>query len=528
MKIKYIALAILLIGGGYWYFFSGPQLLERMPRTFIDAGAADSTLIVNTDSGPVLGQRRGQGIIGFNTIPFAAPPIGPLRFQPPQPVEPWSEILDTREPGPVCIQGDGPLLESDILSEDCLWLMVSTPGLDQAKRPVIVWIHGGGYYAGSASESMYDTVNLSARGGVVVVSLQYRLGALGWMDLSPLGGDDVKQSLSSGTLDQIAGLEWVQRNIARFGGDPDNVTIMGESAGSMSVAMIMQRPDTNRLYHKAIMQSGTYKFTLRTRSRREVLDQHMELIDAHSLTELRNKSSEDFRRVENTLLTLGDPADNYTPDSSLPKLVQAAKRGKPILHGTTTHEAHLFYMLNERLPQTMLANSGGLNPAQIDAVAEFMATALPERSETDRLLDGYSALWMHYPRFTLSEGYSQSAPVYAYQFDWVSPRQEEFGAFHAMELPFVFNNRGGIWSLLVGDMPESLALQVQDAWIAFARSGNPNHPGMPEWPAYSSEQRQTMVFNTNSQVVNNPMPWVWELGQLVDELLGRSAKPAVE
>ena len=491
--------------------------------------------VVQTDSGKVLGYSLPQGGLRFASIPFAALPVGELRYLPPQPVEPWADIRDVRELGASCIQATPALINDASLeqqSEDCLWLSVTTPALDQAQRPVLVWIHGGGNFTGSNRSARFDGAKLSARGDLVFVSMQYRLGALGWMDVSSLGGAEVANSMRNGQLDQLAALEWIQRNIDQFGGDPNNVTIMGESAGSYNVAAILVRPDSQHLFHKAILQSGVFDPGKAMVDRQQGLATYMKVTGADSLEALRTESVTDIRAAEAALwgeaasLGLPDPMAFYVPTPAVtPELLrQAAAWGKPVLHGTTADEYQLFVLSMtgenraERLAQGMF-EATGLGESKLTKLMGFMSQVAPERSEDDLYLDMLTAAFMHYPHQILSDGYGKHAPVYMYLFDWKSNKTPELGAFHALDVPVVFGNYHGWISDLgidTNNPPLALTAVMQDAWAAFARTGNPNHSGLPAWPAYEPSQRATMRFAEHSELVENPFPWMREFAGLLE------------
>ena len=215
--------------------------------------------VVQTNSGPVRGAREN-GLAVFKGIPYAAAPVGDLRWMPPRPPEPWTETRDALEFGNIAPQEKSPLIPPALLidqpeSEDCLYLNVTTPGTDGGARPVMVWIHGGGFYIGSGSQDLYDGAGLASR-GVVVVTINYRMGAFGFVRLKELTNGEIPSTGNEGILDQAAALAWVRDNIAAFGGDPGNVTIFGESAGGMSVVSLLSMPAARGLFHKAIVQSG--------------------------------------------------------------------------------------------------------------------------------------------------------------------------------------------------------------------------------------------------------------------------------
>ncbi|MGH2586914.1 MAG: carboxylesterase/lipase family protein, partial [Dehalococcoidia bacterium] len=217
--------------------------------------------VVRTPYGQVAGEQR-DGVTVFRGIPYARAPLGELRFRAPQPPEPWSDVRDATRFGPIAMQNPSPMdtifgaVQRPAMSEDCLSLNVWTPGLDDGRRPVMVWIHGGAFVGGSGSTPWYDGTAFASRGDVVVVTLNYRLGALGFLHLADLGGDAFAGSGNVGILDQVAALRWVRESIAAFGGDPENVTVFGQSAGARSIATMMSMPNPRGLFDKAILQSG--------------------------------------------------------------------------------------------------------------------------------------------------------------------------------------------------------------------------------------------------------------------------------
>ncbi len=218
-------------------------------------------IIANTNGGQIRGLKIKGNVLRFTGIPYAKQPVGALRFKAPVDPEPWIEIKDTTEFGPVSIQpyDEGEAVSKGSQSEDCLLLNIWTQGLDDnKKRPVMVWIHGGGFFTGSTTGPLYNGTFFAERGDVVLVSIQYRLGALGWLYLDELGGKEFRYSKNNGLLDQVAALKWVKNNIKNFGGDSDNITIFGESVGGTSVATLMVTPAAKGLFNKAIVQSGTF------------------------------------------------------------------------------------------------------------------------------------------------------------------------------------------------------------------------------------------------------------------------------
>ena len=541
-----------IIGAGVWFYWlqtTNTKVLALAPTVFLET--ADDSLVATTDAGRVLGYRHKKGVLRYARIPFAAPPVGVLRFQPPQPVLPWSKVLDVRQPGPSCIQRTTRNSEPSQRqqSEDCLSLTVTTPSLEAANRPVIVWMHGGGLVAGSNGHSTYDGANFAARGDLVFVNVQYRLGSLGWLDVSSLGKDNVsslgednvssleednvQQSSVNGQLDVLASLAWVQRNIDQFGGDPNNVTLMGESAGSFLVASLLSMPEAQPLFDKAILQSGVYNVWDIPVDRSGLLQRVLEQANVDSLEGLRQVDARVMQTLETDIYqfvrsqNFPSPMPWYSPrDITRETLEHSALNGKPILHGTLSQEHHsllLSYTGNNphgQIAQGLLGNLG-LEAAQIDRLVAQIKPSLPDRSDQDLLVDLATAIHMHYPHAILSEQYATNAPVYSYLIDWAAPNFPELGAIHGLDLPLVFGNFDA-WSWALGDNPpQELSDTMQAAWIAFAKTGNPNHATIPDWPLYEPEKRATMQFGETPEVVSDPLGWVRDLGPVMDDMLGK-------
>src|SRR5579864_9632693 len=246
-------------------------------------------VVVKTAFGSTKGERE-QGVFVFRGIRYAASPVGTLRFRPPVPPIAWTGVRSAGDFGPACpqlVEIDPTENNNSVMSEDCLGVNVWTPGADDKTRPVMVWIHGGGFIEGSARNTWYDGAKLAGRGDVVVVTAQYRMGAWGFLDLSDMGGQDFGQSGNVGLLDQVAALKWVRENIAAFGGDPSNVTLFGQSAGAGSVGMLMVMPAARGLFHKAIMESGTPKELNDKATAAEVSRTYMKIAGASKIEELQ-------------------------------------------------------------------------------------------------------------------------------------------------------------------------------------------------------------------------------------------------
>jgi para-nitrobenzyl esterase len=487
---------------------------------------AASGPVIETSSGRLKGEAQGDVLV-FRGIPFAKPPVGPLRFRPPEPPDPWTGVRAATNFGPGAPQGVNPV-EAVLpvfvpeTSEDCLYLNVFTPGTT-GKRPVLVWIHGGGNISGAGSQRLYDGSDLVRRGDVVVVTLNYRLGIFGFLHGRSVAGEAFPTSGNEALLDQVAALQWVQREIAAFGGDPDNVTIAGESAGGTNVAALMGVPAARGLFHKAIMQSsGTVGHHLSRETASRVFSA---ILDAASLTpanagQLREFSGEDLldlqTRVGMVNGAFGPVIDGDVLPRSTYEAIQAGETaGVPIIVGNVRDEMAVFGLMDPSLPT--------LDDAGLLARAEVLTAGRGQEAidlyRTQRQADGKAlpppALWtamltdhdFFVPAMRFADLQSNQAPSYAYLFTWPSPIMGgAFGSIHGIDLPFMWglNNDPGLMSL-VGDLAaaQPLSTMFQDALLAFAHTGDPSTRELA-WPDYDAKQRATMMFNRTSMVEEAP------------------------
>ncbi len=475
------------------------------------------------------------GVLAFRGIPFARPPVGELRFRAPQPPEPWSGVREAKAFGfsapqaPLAIPLPG--MEVGELDEDCLSLNVFTPATDAGRRPVLVWIHGGGFVIGSSAQPLYDGIPLARRGDAVVVTINYRLGPLGFLYLADLCPDLEGAVGNAGLRDQIAALAWVHENIERFGGDPANVTIFGESAGGMSVATLLGMPSAREHFAKAIPQSGA-THNVHTRDTATKVAEHflgalgVPTADAaRVLRELPPDRLLDTHRQ--TMLELGTtlgllPFQPLVDDDSLRvQPLDAIRAGDaaaiPLLTGTTRDEWKLFSFLDPeiaKLDETGLRERLAPQLSDPDAMIEAYRSTRPEGDaslpreiffaiETDRVF--------RIPAIRLAEAQqAHQERTFMYLIDWVATGMGgALGACHAVELPFVFGllDRPGA-QLFAGGGPEATRLSeiVMDAWVAFARSGDPSHAGLPggQWSAYGVEKRATMILGSECGLELDP------------------------
>jgi len=533
----------LLLQGTGWTAGLGAAALVFPELSGSRAWAAvDST--VETTNGKIRG-RSIAGIHSFLGVRYGTSTAGPNRFMPPQKPQPWAGVQDAVAYGNSAPQsnparrGAGPQGDIGKLiggtdgppppeSEDCLFLNVWTPGVnDNAKRPVMFWLHGGGFTAGSDSSALYIGANLARRGDVVVVGINHRLGALGFTHLGDIGGDAFARSGNVGMLDAVAALEWVRDNIERFGGDPGRVMIFGESGGGQKVSMLLGAPPAKGLFHRAVIESGPGPKMMERDRATEIARMLLTEtgLDAKRLAELQSLPLEKFMAAQFAVSAKvpGRPGiiDGFAPvldPTVLPAHpfyphASAVSADVPVIIGHNRTEMTLFadpgaFSLDEA---GMKKRVQGLVGDHADHVIDVYRRGSPSLSPSDL----FFLIWTDDPTTIFSNNIAErraalgKAPTYRYRFDWESPALGgRLKSPHTVEMPFVFDNNQVAPGLSGGAGPESVALaaRVSEAWISFATRGEPNSKksGLPPWPAYDSERRATMLFNNESKVVNDP------------------------
>lgn len=472
--------------------------------------------IVETAYGRLQGI-TAHGVRSFKGIPYASVPVGDLRFRAPAAPEPWDGVRDASGFGPFCPQpgggAGGVFGEADGgagMSEDCLYLNVWTPeDAGDGGLPVMVWIHGGAFETGSGSIPAYDGIALAARGKVVAVTLNYRLGPLGFLHLHSLHEDFTP---NAGLLDQIAALRWVQGNIAAFGGDPESVTVFGESAGSMSIAALLAMPGAKGLFARAIMESGSSQALSAEQARAICAGLLEELgLSPQEAGRLRAMPAAELieagERMKRRMGGMGMPFQPVIDPATLPvppieAVRSGAAAGIPLLIGTNRDEGALFFRPDSpSVPDEVIASamellSGG---HRVKPFISRYASDFEGRAEL--MTDLY--FWRGALEFAMAQ--SSHAPVWMYRFDWTLPSHPLLRkAVHAAEIPFVFGTLPFLQQAGLQIPPTGFALseQMQEAWIAFAHGRPPGDPG--EWPVYESGERATMIFGDHSLMVKDP------------------------
>jgi para-nitrobenzyl esterase len=509
---------------------------------------------VTTTAGRVRGLLTDSVVHAFRGVPYGASTAGARRFLPPLKPLPWRGVFDAFELGhrsplvdSVLVQEWEPLNRREPMGEDCLNLNVWTPGTGAgANRPVMVWLHGGGYVVGSPGMIPYDGTNLARKHDVVVVGITHRLNAFGFMYLAELGGEKYADASNAGMKDIIAGLEWVRDNIASFGGDPGNVTIFGQSGGAGKVSTLLGMPAAQGLFHRAVAQSGAAlssmpasvatqnaeAFMVRLGLKAHQVDDLQKLpmeqlvgaLQARNATPATNPAQAGGARggggggrggpgggfaaspvVDGRSL----PHDVFTPTAT------TLSANIPLLIGSTetevTWNVNTDYTvpaddaaLRERVQRTLrtddaraekvvaIYRKGRAKATNLDLALIIETDASQFRSGTDTEAERKAALGR--------------APVYMYRFQWYSPVSGgRLRAMHCMDIPFVFENVD-LSKSVVGDGQDRYALadKMSGAWVAFARTGNPNHKGLPKWEPFTADKRATMIFNGECRAVNDP------------------------
>jgi para-nitrobenzyl esterase len=493
-----------------------------------------SSTVVETTYGPVRGVDRGNVKV-WKGVRYAAPPVGDLRWRAPQPPEPWTTVADASRFGFVCPQPTLPVVPLDLGApedEDCLYLNIWSSTVPGDKKPVMVWVHGGAYVLGSAGQPLYDGTVLASSGDAVIVTVNYRLGAFGFLDLSTFSTTRRRYDTNVGVRDVDFALQWVRDNIARFGGDPNRVTLFGESAGAGIVTTLLTSPAAEGLFTRAIAQSSpatsVYDAERAGRVAAMLLDElgidhsdvdRMPDVPASALVAASQRIF-DAVPVQNpgTLPFVPIVDGDVVPDYPVTLAREGRSHTVPLIIGTNKHEAALFrWMKSPLMPIT---------PPAIKAMFAEFASEQPELVlPTDEQLGLTNAglrvkargmgiardVGFRMPSVWLAEGHSAVAPVYLYRFDFATPMHKalRIGAAHAMELPYVWGN------LVLGPKDPSFRLggrkagkavseRLRARWLNFSDQGKPiGLPGEPAWIPYQEAYRACLLIDRVDSVVND-------------------------
>ena len=501
-------------------------------RALAQSEGDPSPAIVETSAGKVRGL-VDSGVQVFRGIPYGGPTGGKMRFLPPSKPAPWTGVREAVAWGamaPQAVAADAP--PRDSMSEDCLVLNVWTPRVDRGRRPVMVWLHGGGFSGGSGADPEYDSVNLALRGDVVAVTINHRLNIFGYLHLGDVLGKEYAASGNAGQLDIIAALGWVKENIAQFGGDPNNVTIFGQSGGARKVANLLAMPPARGLFHKAIIQSGAQ---LRSYPRDIASEFGVQVLRELGLkpAQVGELQAVPAERLLAAAQAIGQGIDGssgrlgvfrmqgWMPvvdgvtllDHPCDPVASPVSADVPLLIGTNKQES-TFNMRGDKVIRSraltepeLMERARLLVGTAAERVVKGYGELFPGTSPTERwvLMTTHRAFGYDTVAFEDRRRALGKAPVYAYQFAWQPPPNAPgMMAHHGLELTFVFDITSRVPEP-TGSSPQAPALaeKMRSAWAAFAHTGNPSNPKLGAWPAYDAA-RTTMVFDNESKVVKDP------------------------
>jgi para-nitrobenzyl esterase len=487
--------------------------------------AAQPGPVVKTQSGEIRGYNDGTVKV-FKGVPYGASTAGANRWLPAQPPAPWKGIRDATKPGPMSPQPLGApmpeetaMLQTGPINEDMLTLNIYTPAIGRhaGAHPVMVWFHGGGFAAGSGNATSYNGHNLAAKDGIVFVTVTHRLNVFGFLYLADLFGPAYADSGNVGILDAVSALKWVRDNIAGFGGDPDNVTIFGQSGGGAKVTALMAIPAAKGLFKQVIAESGA---AIRVQPKAQAAASAKRLIDALGVKTIAELQAVPQDKIEDTWNSLHLPTGPVVDGRTLffhpfDPVAPEIARSVPLMVGTTETEAVFFPTtpvdpIDDATFRTDVKNFLHASDADTDKMIQVFRKAYPGKDNTYlfQLLASQASFQEGSTTLAERKADQNGAPVYMYYFTHhLSVRDGKLHAPHTAEIPFAMDSLASSEPIIgpVTPAKQALADQVSSAWVNFARTGNPNNPKIPNWPAFDTHQRAVMVIDDQWKVVNDPL-----------------------